>query len=411
MRNFWTVLKFEYVGMVWKRSFLIGVLVFAVILIAAANFPLIHGFIFGGADEYEDIAEVESVGVFYDASGWYTPEVVTAFAPHFEWAQITSYGEIEAMLEAGDADIGLHLTAEGVTVFLPGSDWMGGGSWIFEEMARTMGQVNLLEQVGVDSDIIQDVAMMAPEFETIIVGRDGASSYWITLVFVTLLMSMVSASGNIVAQSVAAEKTSRAIELLSISTSANSLIFGKVIGVALVSLSQFAVILIPVALVMYANLANWHTFSPMIGSIIEVFFASNVLPLAFVFFLLTFFIFAFAFAALSSTVSRAEDLGSALTIPSLILTGAYFAAFSALFAPMALHVQILSYVPFFAPLVMMARATMVEIPTFNILLSIGVSLLHIILLGVISAKIYRIGIMLTGNKPNFRQIFKMMRRS
>ena len=414
MRNFFTVLKFEYTGMV-RKGFIITTIVLAVLFLAVANLPLILGLFRGGdVDHYPGYGYViqgGAPGAFYDETGWYTPESIASFAPHFNWAPIANPADIEPGLEAGDFAIGLHLTADGVTVFMSGGDWMGGGAGAFFHMARAMAQYQTLTAAEVDEATIGTVLQADPSMEVVIVGRDGGQSYFVALAFTILLMIIVSSYGAIVAQSVATEKTSKAIELLTISTSSNSLIFGKVIGVGLVALTQFGAILIPGALMMYFNLDAWHSFSPVVGAIAQMIFESNILGMAFLFFLLSFFIYAFAFAALSSTVSRAEDLGSAQSIPSMLLMVAYFVSFSALFNPEALHVQVLSFVPFFSPLVMMARATMMEVPVMEIALSAGVSFLYVLGLGLLSAKIYRIGIMMTGNRPSLRQVFKLLRQS
>jgi len=278
-------------------------------------------------------------------------------------------------------------------------------------MGRFVAQSELLAAAHIDTDTIGHVLGTVPSMEVISVGRDGGQGQLVAMVFTILLMVIVSSYGAVVSQSVSTEKTSKAIELLTISTSSNSLIFGKVIGVGLVALTQFGAIIIPGAVMMYFNLDQWNTFAPMIGGIAGMIFESNILGLALLFFLLSFFIYAFAFAALSSTVSRAEDLSSAQSIPSLLLMVAYFVSFSALFNPEGFHVQVLSYVPFFSPLVMMARATMMEVPALEIALSAGVSFLYVLGLGFLSAKIYRVGIMMTGNRPSLRQVFKLLRQS
>ena len=413
MRNFFTVLKFEYTGMV-RKGFIITTALLALVFLAVANLPMILG-LFRGGDvvdpDYGYVIQAGAPGVFYDETGWYTPEVIAAFSPHFTWAPIASPADIEPGLEAGEFAIALHLTAEHTTIYAPGGDWMAGGWGVFYEMGRFMAQAQVLEQAGVDAGVIETTLTAAPSMELIFVGRDGGQSYWVALAFTILLMVIVSSYGAVVSQSVSTEKTSKAIELLTISTSSNSLIFGKVIGVGLVALTQFGAIIIPGAVMMYFNLDQWNTFAPMIGGIAGMIFESNILGLALLFFLLSFFIYAFAFAALSSTVSRAEDLSSAQSIPSLLLMVAYFVSFSALFNPEGFHVQVLSYVPFFSPLVMMARATMMEVPALEIALSAGVSFLYVLGLGFLSAKIYRVGIMMTGNRPSLRQVFKLLRQS
>ena len=410
MRNFFTVLKFEYMGMLRPQSFLLFTGVLVAVLFAAANLPILM-LLFNRGGDGADVIHERTPGVFYDATGWYSPEVLETFAPHFDWAPIESPDAIEESLAEGDVAIGLYLEADGLIVYLPGGDWMGGGAFAFYDMHRAMMQANTLAEAGVNPGTIGAVIATETGMEVIIVGRDGGQSYWIALAFTLLLMLVVSTYGAVVSQSVTTEKTSRAIELLTISTSPYSLMFGKVFGVGLAALTQFGLILAPAFFMLYLNLERWQTFSPMLGGILELVFASHVLGLSLIFFLLSFFTYAFVFAALGSTVSRAEDLGSASAIPSMLLMAAYYMSFVALFTPEARLVEIFSYVPFFSPLVMMARTTMTEVPAMEIALSIGVSFLYLLGLGFLSAKIYRIGVMLTGNRPSLRKIFQLLRQS
>jgi len=409
MRNFFKVLKFEYSGMVRPKSFLITTVLIAAVLLAAANLPLILGLFNRGDDatghDYIDTG-MQITGVFYDETGLYTPEVLASFLPQYNWVPVASPAMIEPGIDAGEFAVGLHLTAVATTAFAPGGSSMA--HWgAYYEMGRFVAQADLLEQIGIDAETIGAVLTTVPELEVVSVGRDGGQGQVVAMGFTILLMLMVSVCGGIVAQSVGTEKTSKAMELLTISTSSNSLIFGKVFGVVLAALTQFGLMLVPAFAMLYFNLERWHEFSPVAGAIIEMIFTSNMLGLAFLFFLLSFFTYAFVFAALSSTASRPEDLGSAQSLPSMLLMFAYFAA---LLAPDA-WLRVLSYVPFFSPLVMMARATMTEVPVIEIALSAGVSLLYVIGLGLLSAKIYRIGVMLTGNRPSIRQIFKLLRQS
>ncbi|MCL2367800.1 MAG: hypothetical protein FWC72_02295, partial [Oscillospiraceae bacterium] len=137
MRNFFTVLRFEYRGMVRPKGFIISTAVFLIVLLALANLPLIMGLFNRGGDDYNyEITGEQSPGVFYDATGWYTPEILTAFAPHIAWAPIGSPANIEAGIEAGDFVIGLHLTTQQTTVYAPGGDAAALNWHSFYEMGR-----------------------------------------------------------------------------------------------------------------------------------------------------------------------------------------------------------------------------------------------------------------------------------
>jgi len=414
MRNFITVLKFEYLGTVKPKSFIITTALIAIILFAAVHIPMILDFVRGGddpADYVIESVEDQPVAAFHDTTGWYTEDVFRAFDPHRNWMSVDNRRALESGVEQGDFEVGLYLYTDGLVVYMQGGNALFGNVGGYWELVRSVMQGNQMAQAGLDEGAIGTVLAVAPMMDVITIGRDAGQSYWVALVFGILLMLSITMFGAIVSQSVSTEKTSKAIELLTISTNPYSLMFGKVIAAGLAGLTLLAVIAIPTVFAMYQNLAAWQEFSPMVGGLLEMVLTSNLFGLALLFFVIGFFTYAFVYAAMSSTVSRAEDVASAQTVPALLAGVAYYVAFSAMFAPDALHVRILSYVPFFSPMVMMTRAMMTEIPLTELLLSIGASVFYILLLGFLCAKIYRIGIMLTGNKPGVRQILKLMRQS
>lgn len=411
MRSFLTVLKFEYTGMVKPRSFKVTTLLFAVLLLAGACLPMILGFFRGGDDAADYYADGQPAA-FVDTTGWYGEDVLASFAPEHEWVRLDSRASLTAALEAEEFDLGLYFTEEGLVLYMQGSDAMFGAQprhyW---EMVRSVMQANQMEAAGLDMGEIGTVLAIAPEMEVITIGRDAFQGYWVTLVLSLLLFMCIQMYLAFVVQSVSTEKTSKAIELLTISASPYALMFGKVIGAGLVGLTQIVLAMTPAVVAMYLNLDAWTEFSPMVAMILEMVLTSNILPLALLLFVLGFFTFSFLAAALASTASRAEDVSSTQALISLLLVAAYYVSFSGIFAPGAAHIQILSFVPFFSPLILLTRIGMEYVPMWELLTSLGLSLVYMLLLGWISAKIYRIGVMMTGNKPSLKRIFSMLRQA
>jgi len=413
MRSFLKVLKFEYTGMVKPKSFKITTIVFAILLLAAACLPMIMGFFRGGGDDaYADYIDGGQPAAFYDATGIYTEDVLMAFAPEHTWVRFSSREALSAAVEAEEFDFGIYFTNEGLTLYMQGSDALfGAHPGRYWEMVRSIMQANQLEAAGLDMGEIGAVLGIEPEMEVITLGRDASQGYWVTLVLSLLLFMCIQMYLAFVVHSVSTEKTSKAIELLTISASPYALMFGKVIGAGLVGLTQIVIALVPAIVAMHLNIDAWMEFSPMVAMILELVLSSHILPLALLIFVLGFFTFSFLAAAFASTASRAEDVSSTQTLISLLLVIAYYVSFSGIFAPGAMHIRILTFVPFFSPLVLLTRIGMEYVPMWELLTSLGLSLIYMLLLGFLSAKIYRVGVMMTGNKPSLKRIFKMLRQA
>ena len=79
---------------------------------------------------------------------------------------------------------------------------------------------------------------------------------------------------------------------------------------------------------------------------------------------------------------------------------------SGLFAPEAMYVQVLSYVPFFSPMVMFMRICVTDVPVLQIALAILINFASVLLVGYAAAKIYRVGVLMYGKPPKAKEILK-----
>ena len=130
-----------------------------------------------------------------------------------------------------------------------------------------------------------------------------------------------------------------------------------------------------------------------------------------VFFILGYFIYAFMYGAAGSLVSRVEDL-STLIMPVTFLFMAAFLA--SVFGMTGGSVDgtlytVLSFLPTFAPLVMLVRVCMGSVPTWQIAVSIAIQAVSVGVLGVLCARIYRAGVLLYGNKPKLEDVLKILK--
>lgn len=216
--------------------------------------------------------------------------------------------------------------------------------------------------------------------------------------------------GQMIAMNVATEKSSRAMEVLVTSVKPISMMFGKVIASCIAGLAQLVAIFGSALLLFNVNKPYWGD-----NEIIDMIF--NIPPELFVymliFFLLGFLIYAFLFGALASTVSKLEDINTAIQpVTYLFVFGFIVVMFSMTSQNVDnLLMRVCSYIPFTSPMAMFTRIAMSNVPLYEILICIAILAVSVVATGIISAKIYRMGVLMYGNKPTLKEIFKLLRKA
>ena len=283
---------------------------------------------------------------------------------------------------------------------------------------------------------------------TYTVGEDGAEMITssevymgISLVLAMIVYLFITMFSGMVMQSVIEEKASRVVEVLVSSVKATELMFGKIIGVACVALTQFFLwIVLTVVLVAGASaFIGFDQLGPeqaqemlqmqmggmdmqqmtssagvggmdvILSTIAQLDFGQLILGFI-IYFVLGYLLYASFFAAIGSAVENEADttqLQMPVTIPLLI---AFFIAFYAFKAPDSPVVLWGSMIPFTSPIVMLARIPF-GVPAWELILSVAVLAGTFIVCGWASAKIYKIGILMFGKKTTFKDLWKWLRQS
>lgn len=276
----------------------------------------------------------------------------------------------------------------------------------------------------------------------------------ISLVLSIIIYMFIAMFSAMVMQSVIEEKSSRVVEVLVSSVKATELMFGKIIGVACVALTQFFlwVVLTAVLVVAFGSFVgfdaitesanvqteqmtqmtegmgvdpaaldatgmNMQVTMPEEGSnemaaVIETVKDINyplILVSFVVYFVLGYLLYASLFAAIGSAVENEADtqqLQLPVTIPLLL---AFFIAFYAFKSPDSQVVFWGSIIPFTSPIVMLARIPF-GVPAWELALSIVLLVLTFMLIAYLSAKIYKIGILMFGKKTSFKDLYKWLKQ-
>lgn len=212
-------------------------------------------------------------------------------------------------------------------------------------------------------------------------------------VLIYLLMVM---NGQVIAQSVVEEKSSRVVELLLATVKPWQILFGKVLGLGVLALVQM--VLIAAAGIVPAALTG---LLPDIGA------AGGTIGWLIVWFVLGFVAYAFVFAGLGALVSRQEDIGQVISFPLMLLILGYVVGISVLPSdPSNRFAEVLSLIPTFSPTLMPMRLGMGGVPLWETILALALLVVSIPGLLWLSSRIYRNAIVRTGAKVRFRDALR-----
>ena len=266
-----------------------------------------------------------------------------------------------------------------------------------------------LQGYGLSMEEIVDFSTITVKSNSLIVGQDQTQNFMHAYILMMVLYITVLVYGQIVAQSVATEKSSRAMELLITSADPKNLIFGKVLGTGFAGLTQMAIILIWGILCVAINkdyLIDSNMFSMFTG------FSASMIIYTIIFFLLGFLLYAFLLGAMGSMASKLEDVGT-LTMPVMIFLIIGFVVTISFMSSGNIDssiVKFLSYFPFTAPMAMFARIAMGTATNIQAVISIVILIISIVGVGYLAVAIYRIGILMYGKPPKFNEIVRALKK-
>jgi ABC-2 type transport system permease protein len=213
-----------------------------------------------------------------------------------------------------------------------------------------------------------------------------------------------------IASNVATEKSSRAMELLITSAKPVNMMFGKVLASCLAGLLQLAAIFGSALLFFRLNDAYWGE-NPTVAAFFDI--PVELFLYMLLFFVLGFLIYGFLYGAIGSTASKLEDINtSVMPVTLLFIVGFMVVVFSMTSGEMEnVAMTVCSYIPFTSPMAMFTRIAMGTVAWYEILISVVILIGSVFGVGVIYARIYRVGVLLYGTPPRIGAIIKALRRS
>jgi ABC-2 type transport system permease protein len=242
---------------------------------------------------------------------------------------------------------------------------------------------------------------------------EEGSDYFLGFGMTILIFMMIILYGQWVAMSVVEEKSSRVMEVILNAATPFQLLAGKVLGVGGLALTQYAVV---VAAGIAALLLQGPVAERLLGSGEGIALPAGLTPamlgLLLVYGVLGFGIYAVLYAAAGSLVSRQEEVNQVVMPMTLMATGGYLVATYSATGLIDIRedwIAVLAQVPFLSPFLMLSRVIAGEASAAEVVLSVALLVLGIVLAVWVAARIYAAGVLLYGQRPGLRALWRLMR--
>jgi ABC-2 type transport system permease protein len=420
MRKILLIIKREYLTRVRTKGFIIGTVIVPLIGIGSI---LLVVFLLGHTN-------TQSLRIaIVDNSGELAPAIVRGLdgkladgQPQFTVEEIVSH---PASPDALQQDLRARINSEKLDAYL----------WIPQDLDQSFelhmrnpdnfGLINPLSR-SVDQAVIssrfEHRGVHLDDLQTILKGTDmkllkvseaGESvekgqGIAIAIALVVLLYTSLLMYGIITMRSVIEEKTTRTMEVLISSVRPFELLAGKILGVAAVAFTQFAIWMTSTALLfsfgILASLGMTRN-SALAGVHVPV----SLVIYAGIFFVGGYFMYASMFAAIGSACSNEQDAQQLQWLAMAPLVFCMITYGVILNDPVSRTAVILSEIPFFAPVLMVLRISLQTPPAWQIALSLTLLALTTVAVMYASAKIYRVGVLMYGKRPSLVELVRWLR--
>jgi ABC-2 type transport system permease protein len=237
---------------------------------------------------------------------------------------------------------------------------------------------------------------------------DEGPLFAIAFVFTVLMFIAIMLYGTWVAQGVVEEKSSRIMEIMVNAATPRDLLAGKVLGIGLAGLTQLLPMLLLSGLAFTLQRRIVEAFDGDVSQLPNVDFGAvsvSAIGWFLVYFLLGYVLYSAMYAALGSLVSRQEEVSQAISPMMTLMFVGYFGSIFTIGMPDSLVARILSIVPFTSPFVMVPRLVSGNPAAWEVTLSLVLLAITLVLAILFAARVYRIGVLLYGQKPSLRAVF------
>ena len=290
---------------------------------------------------------------------------------------------------------------------------------LLSEGLRQSVIVERLTKLGVNPTVVQE-AQKKIDLKTLRISRRGAtgesgmSTFFLGYGVGLILYMVILIYGINVMRSVIEEKQTRIIEILVSSLKPFQLMLGKVIGVGGVGLFQFSIWSFTGWLLIHYRAALLGLFkvpAEAINAVQMPQISGELLFAIIAYFLLGYLLYSALFAVVGASVNSETEAQQAQQPVMMLLVFSLLISFSALSDASGPLARVTSLIPFSAPIIMPVRMATSDVPLQQLFLSLAIMAASVVVVVWISGRIYRIGILMYGKRPNIKELFRWARQS
>ena len=419
--NIYAVIRREFLERVRKKSFLITTMITPVV--------------FGGLMILPGVLSVMQTGkptevLVVDKTGWAGPAVVAATpVPKQAGNSLEGRAERNAMTAAtlkmapagrdmeaikrdiGDGKVDGALLLESDDKAELKATYFGqniSNPQLFQLLDSRLNVVlveHRLDKLGLDR-ALADKLKGRVDVDSVKVEKGGKTrkgsimDFVVPIALALVIYMMILMYGVAIMNGVLEEKNSKVVEVILSAVRPFELMMGKIVGIASVGLLQYGIWFVAGALIYLANPMNFQ--AQMDGSPVK----TLQLILLVLYFLLGFIFYASLYAAIGASCTTQQEtqqwqmpIAFGLIIPFMLMM-------PTLMTPNASWVVGLSLFPVTSPITMLLRVGAVEVPLWQIAASLGLLALGTIGVAWAAAKVYRVGILMTGKRPSIPEILR-----
>jgi len=418
MRKVWLIIKREYITRVKSKGFVFGTVAVPVLSVGIIGFSIFLATRL--TDRTVRLAIIDNVGGLSNAVAAGLDAKLPNGKPEFEVAKSMVKPASE---ESVRKDLRAEIRNDSLDAYLVVNE---GGKAEFhtknpsdytqvEPVTRAVHQAVLASRLQARGVRVNDIGDVTRSLDVKIVKitKYGESEEYLqsmitAICLATLLYTALIMYGVITMRSVLEEKTSRIIEILIAAVRPFQLLTGKVLGVAGVAFTQYLIWIASAALLGTYGAVMVNSVRPT-ADFPHIHLSPGLVIYPAVYFVLGYLLYATVFAAVGAAVSSEQDAQQMQMVVMLPLIFSFVMFNMVIRDPNGHTVVLLSEIPFFSPIMMVLRIAVETPPWWQIGLSFLLLALTTTCVAYVSARIYRVGILMYGKRPSVVELLRWVK--
>lgn len=414
MKKFGVIFQYELMNYIKNKSYVITTVIIALvagIIMFVPNFIDIGSVTGENKNDVSDEnsgADSDSTILVYDKSGMVTDiSFIQNFYPDDAIKKASGENELVDKVKADEVSAGFVVNSlTDYDYYVYNQSMTDDNQLVFTQVMTVLNQMVYCQKNGIDYASLTQAFNPQIDCHENILGKDMGSNYWYCYGLVMIIFMIIIMYGSMVATSVTQEKSNRTMEVLVTSVDTNLLFFAKVLAGAVAALIQSAVMLGTVLISYKINQDKW---GGMLNMILDI--PANVLVVFALFGIGGFLFYTFIYGAMGALISKTEDINKSAGGVQMVIMIVYFITLASLTDVDGIMIKVTSFLPVSSYSAMFARVAMGSVNTWEIVVSFIILVASIVVVGIIGAKIYRMGTLRYGNPIKLSNAFKSIKEN